>query len=66
VKRCTQTHDVTAFGTIPEGSLWDDDSPYLEHPDLFEDVADEPAAEEAVPVVRKFGTKKAAAPRKVD
>jgi len=50
MKRCTQDHEVQAFGAIPVGSLWDDDSPFVldEHADKFVDVAadgDEPPAE---------------------
>ena len=29
MKRCVTEHVVTSFGTIPVGSLWDDDSPFL-------------------------------------
>lgn len=29
MKVCTKTHQVKGFGEIPEGSRWDDDSPYL-------------------------------------
>lgn len=40
MKRCTQDHEVQAFGAIPVGSLWDDDSPFVldEHADKFEAV----------------------------
>ena len=38
--RCTQSHEVPTFGTIPEGSLWADDSPFVTDLGLFEPVAD--------------------------
>ena len=51
MKRCTVTHQAPTFGTIPAGSLWDDDSPYVDdapelfvdadHPDLSDDVEDD-------------------------
>lgn len=54
MKRCTETHRHPSFGEIPEGSMWDDDSPYLN--DIsFEDV-DEPevsAPKKRAP--RRFG-----------
>ena len=50
MKRCTQDHEVQAFGAIPVGSLWDDDSPFVldEHADKFETVAVAAAADDAV------------------
>lgn len=44
MKICTVEHTVPAFGTIPVGSLWADDSPYVldENADCFDD-ADKPA-----------------------
>ena len=41
MKRCIKAHHVDAFGDIPVGSLWDDDSPYIEVPANFVD-ADKP------------------------
>lgn len=40
MRRCIEDHTVPAFGAIPVGSLWADDSPYLldEHADKFEPV----------------------------
>jgi len=38
MKRCIETHTVPSFGEIPVGSLWDDDSPYLEDISKFEDA----------------------------
>lgn len=29
MKVCTVEHEVPTFGTIPVGSLWDDESPYV-------------------------------------
>jgi hypothetical protein len=51
MKRCIKAHTVASFGAIPEGSLWDDDSPYLEEPSNFVD-ADKPPAP-VRPVVKK-------------
>lgn len=39
--RCTRGHEAPGFGTIPKGSLWDDDSPYVTDSSAFED-ADKP------------------------
>lgn len=41
MKRCTETHYVAGFGEIPEGSLWDDDSPFVQKSEHFADVLDE-------------------------
>lgn len=40
MKRCHTTHHVQAFGEIPAGSLWDDDSPYItdDNADMFDDA----------------------------
>lgn len=38
MKVCVETHRVASFGEIPEGSLWADDSPYLEDASKFADV----------------------------
>lgn len=57
MKRCIETHEVAAFGTIPEGSLWDDDSPYLEHLDKFETLTVPVPEPVKRPPVRKFGAK---------
>ncbi len=50
MKICIEGHHVPSFGTIPEGSLWDDDSPYIGDAAKFADareddetVPDEPA-----------------------
>lgn len=47
MKRCVTTHVAAGFGTIPAGSLWDDDSEYLtdDNADCFADV-DAPADDE--------------------
>ena len=67
MKRCITAHTVDAFGDIPLGSLWPDDSPFLldEHADCFEDVVPLTAPEPATSAqpVRKFGAKKAATPK---
>lgn len=47
MKVCVTEHTVEAFGVIPVGSLWEDDSPYLlkKNARHFADVetpADEP------------------------
>jgi hypothetical protein len=57
VKRCTQEHEAPGFGTIPEGSLWDDDSPYVTA-DYFVDVDAEPEAPKKKAPARKFGQPK--------
>ena len=38
MKICNKTHTTTAFGEIPKGSLWEDDSEYIESPGSFDDV----------------------------
>jgi hypothetical protein len=38
MKRCIKTHTVKAFGEIPKGSLWDDDSPYVKNAEHFVNV----------------------------
>ena len=60
MKRCVEEHTVPAFGTIPAGSLWADDSPFLVEPAKFVDVdAPEPAPKPVKKApVRKFGEKK--------
>lgn len=42
MKVCTETHHEPSFGEITEGSLWDDDSPYLLDPTKFADAEPEP------------------------
>ena len=57
MKRCIQEHDAPGFGTIPVGSLWEDDSPYTTA-DCFEPVDAtpvEPKPKKAA--ARKFGQK---------
>lgn len=66
MKVCTQTHVSPLFGEIPEGSLWDDDSPFVldDFADNFATVADKdekPKAAKPKPV-RKFGEKATPAP----
>lgn len=39
--RCIREHTVDAFGVIPVGSLWADDSPFVEDASAFVD-ADKP------------------------
>ena len=64
--RSTQPPEVPTFGTIPEGSLWADDSPFVTDLGLFEPVADAEPEPKPKPVVRKFkpggGAKPAPAP----
>ena len=57
MKVCTKTHDVVGFGTVPAGSLWADDSPYVVDADCFVEVHDEKPAAAAVKPVRKLGQK---------
>lgn len=38
MKRCIKAHNVAAFGDIPVGSLWADDSPYIEDEANFVDA----------------------------
>lgn len=40
MKVCIEAHRVASFGEIPEGSLWDDDSPYIVDDAKFADVVD--------------------------
>jgi hypothetical protein len=61
MKRCIETHDVASFGTIPEGSLWDDDSPYVTDDDLFVDADAPPVSNDDPPPVFKRPVKKSAA-----
>lgn len=55
MKRCIQEHTVDAFGTIPVGSLWADDSPYVIEADCFEQVDETPAPAPVKRPTRKFG-----------
>lgn len=59
MKVCTTAHECPGFGTIPEGSLWADDSPYVtdENADLFDDVTTATPAPKPKTTPRKFGTK---------
>lgn len=43
MKVCTHTHTIESFGEIPEGSLWDDESPFITKATRkhFADVLDE-------------------------
>lgn len=47
--RCIEAHHVDAFGDIPVGSLWADDSPYVTDASKFvdADVKPEPAKKSA-------------------
>lgn len=45
MKVCISSHELPEFGTIPAGSLWADDSPYVVEADCFADVLDEPKKE---------------------
>ena len=38
MKRCIKAHTVASFGEIPVGSLWADDSPYIEDDENFVDA----------------------------
>lgn len=54
MKVCIEEHDAPGFGRIPDGSLWADDSPFVQDVDKFETVP-ETSAEPAKPrTVRKF------------
>jgi hypothetical protein len=61
MKRCIEEHHAAGFGTIPVGSLWDDESPYIGAAAKFVDAdAPEPIAKpvkKSAPT-RKFGEKK--------
>jgi hypothetical protein len=52
MKRCIRAHHVAAFGDIPVGSLWDDESPYLEDASAFVD-ASAPLDDEPLRPVKK-------------
>ena len=54
MKRCTQEHEVPTFGTIPVGSLWADESPYVTDLTMFADVDDAPEPPKAKKAARKF------------
>jgi len=62
MKRCVEEHTVPSFGTIPVGSLWEDESPFVlaEHSDKFiSDALPQPAEKPAKKApARKFGEKK--------
>lgn len=63
MKRCIVEHVVPTFGTIPVGSLWEDDSPFLsdETAGNFEDVTEpDPEPVEPRPVRQSNLRKKAA------
>lgn len=62
MKVCTVTHTVPSFGTIPVGSLWADDSPYVVDADCFADVEVDPLPVKPKTPVRKFGAKPAPKP----
>ena len=57
--RCIEDHESPLFGTIPVGSLWADDSPFVlgDYADKFAPVDDAPVEVAAKPVVRKFAPK---------
>jgi len=55
MKVCTIEHDAPGFGTVPVGSLWEDDSPYVIDADCFAEVAEAPVEAPPAPEVRKFG-----------
>lgn len=40
--RCVREHEADGFGTIPKGSLWDDESPYVVERDAFVDADAKP------------------------
>ena len=63
MKVCTETHMAPGFGEIPAGSLWADDSPYVQDADKFTEV-DAAATAPAKPkkAARKFGDKATPAP----
>jgi hypothetical protein len=44
MKVCVETHQADGFGEIPEGSLWEDDSPYATDASKFADVDNPPEA----------------------
>jgi len=56
MKRCIKAHTVAGFGDIPQGSLWDDDSPYITDESMFVD-ADTPEPEPELRPVKKSAAK---------
>ena len=58
MKRCIEAHTVAAFGDIPEGSLWDEASPYITDESKFVDVPAEPVDDP--PVVKRPAKKSVA------
>lgn len=58
MKRCIEAHTVASFGEIPVGSLWADDSPFIEDESKFVDVdaqvAEPPAKRPAKKSVAKL------------
>lgn len=56
MKVCITEHHVAGFGDIPAGSLWDDDSPFVQKSECFALVVDEaPKPAPAKKATRKFG-----------
>lgn len=43
MKVCVKEHVDPAFGTIPVGSIWEDDSPYIGAGENFADADAKPA-----------------------
>ena len=56
MKRCIEAHSVASFGTIPVGSLWVDDSPYVTDESKFVD-ADAPTPSKVGDKVKKPAAK---------
>lgn len=59
MKVCTIEHVSPLFGTVPVGSLWADDSPYVldDFAHCFDEVEVEPVVPPAPKIIRKFGEK---------
>lgn len=61
MKVCTETHTRPGFGVIPAGSLWADDSPYIDD-EHFDTLAEFTPAKAKKAPARKFGTKEEVTP----
>lgn len=54
MKKCIEAHDALGFGHVPVGSLWADDSPFVQEADKFEDIETEAPVQAPKVRVRKF------------
>lgn len=60
MKRCIKAHTVASFGPVPVGSLWADDSPFIEDESAFVDADAVVPAEVAVSPVKASNKSKGA------